>query len=274
MLTDETRKSSKMIVGAIADINYYNNEQNIIRIKLPLDIDLGTYKFYDFYLIQSIDYPNPIDHHVMIIAPEDILDGTKYAMLDGDSRLDFPPGYQNEKELEKQISWGFAWLINRRLKQNTSNMNDTSAGMHNTTASIPADPNKLKYSISPALPKDYTTTKAEYTGDLRNENIGIFVTDNSVVIKSEQASIVVGPQGISLLGDKFESSTKGGKSMMMDNPFAGWMPSTMMTIPLGIPYIPNLNFILGIGTACRTLNTGMSALGKITKSVNTLIGRN
>jgi len=59
--------------------------------------------------------------------------------------------------------------------------------------------------------------------------------------------------------------------MMQDNPFSGWFPSTIMTIPLGIEMIPNFNYILSIGTACQILNKGMRAIGKTTSNLTKVL---
>ncbi len=261
----------KFFVAEIASANFYKQDPNVIRIKLP--IDDTTYKYFDMYFIQSVDFPNPNDHHALVATNPDIISGLKNAILDGDKRLDLPPGYKDEQVLDDQITFGFVWLINKRLKTATTGSNDGSAGMHNQNASSTTDGTKLKYSISPSLSRDYTTTRGGARDNYNNENIGIFVTDNSVTLKSSESSIVLGPDGISLLGPKFESNTKGGKGMMADNPFCGWFPSTIMTIPLGIEYIPNFNYILSIGSACQRLNKGLATIGKTTKNVTNFIRR-
>lgn len=264
----QNKDEMKMFITEIADDNYFNNDQNIIRIKLGEDKDV---RFYDLYLMQGAEFPNPTDHYALVLTHEKILDGMSYSIRQGDPRLDLIPGYDSSTQLSTEIPWGFVWLINKRVKSGTTNYNDTSAGMFNQAASLPSDKTHVKYSLSPALNKDYTTTRSKSQGDLNNESIGVFVTDNSVVIKSEAASVIVGPEGISLLGDKFESHTKGGRGMMQDNPFNGWFPSTMMTIPLGIEYIPNYNFIIKVGTAAKILNKGMSSIGKVATSVKDFI---
>jgi hypothetical protein len=264
----QNKDEMKMFISEIADDNYFNNDQNIIRIKI---VENDNVRFYDLPLIQSIDYPNPSDHYALVVTHSKILDGFDYSIRKGDPRLDLIPGYDSSTKLSTEIPWGFVWLINKRVKSGTTNYNDTSAGMFNQGASLPSNKSNVKYSLSPAINKDYTTTRSKDQGDLNNENIGVFITDNSVLIKSESASIVVGPEGISFLGDKFESHTKGGRGMMQDNPFNGWFPSTMMTIPLGIEYIPNYNFIIKVGTAAKILNKGMSSIGKLATSVKDFI---
>lgn len=261
----------KFMVAEIAPSNYYNQEQNIIRIKIK--VDDTTSKYFDMYLIQSVDFPNPNDHYALVATRPDVISGLKSAIMKDDIRLDLPPGYKDEATLDDQITFGFVWLINKRIMTSTTVPNDTSSGMHNQKATSPSDPKSLKYSISPSLPRDYTTTRGKKQDDYNTENIGIFITDNSVILKAGGGSIVLGPDGITLLGDKFESSTKGGKGMMQDNPFCGWFPSTIMTIPLGIEYIPNYNYILSIGSACQRLNKGMATIGKVTKNVTSFIGK-
>lgn len=266
----QNKTNLKMFVAELADEHYYNNDQKIIRVKIGKDAK--TIKYFDLYFMQGTVYPNPNDHYALVATTEQIFNGTNYAIQPGDPRLDNIPGYKDESNFADVIGFGFVWLIDKRINNNTTNYNDTSTGMFNQEANLPSDPTNVKYSLSPSLNKDYTTTKAKDDGDQNNDNIGIFITDNSVLIKSEAASILVGPQGISFLGDKFESHTKGGKGMMMDNPFHGWFPSTMMTVPLGIGMIPNYNFIISVGTAARILTKGMSAIKKTTSNVKNFIG--
>lgn len=265
---EQNQGNIKFFIAELADDNYYNNEQHLVRIKLS---DETSQRYFDFYLLESTGYPNPSDHYALVATLEDTISGKDHVIDAGDPRIDLPPGYANETDLIDEVPWGFVWLINKRVKVDTTNMNDTSAGMHNTTADLPSKKENIKYSLSPALKRDYTTTRSKDQGDLNNESIGIFVTDNSVILKSEAASIVLGPQGISILGDKFESSTKGGRGMMQDNPFAGWIPSTMMTVPLGIPWIPNYNFILGVGQAANIMVKGMNAIGSTATNVKNII---
>ncbi len=267
MMELENSQSIKFFLTELSDTNTYNNDQNIVRIKYEGSVE----KYYDFYLIQSLEYPNHKDHYALVATTETVLDGLDHAILKSDPRYELLPGYKDNNSLSDEIPWGFVWLVSKRVKNNTTNYNDTAAGTFNKDANIPCKPENVKYSISPALPKNYTTTRTKTDADVNNQNIGIFVTDNSIVLKSHNASIILGPDGISFLGDKFESKTKGGRGMMTDNPFAGWIPSTLMTVPLGIEMIPNYNFILSIGTASQILNKGMKAINKTTTNVQKLI---
>jgi len=259
----------QFFMAELADINYYNNNQRIIRIKLG-ESEQDT-RYYDIYFVNGYDYPNPDDHYVLVAATATLTDTLTNAIRPGQDQLNHPPGYKDETTLSDEIPMAFGWLVNKKVKVDTTNNNDSSVGIFNSKASLPADPKKIKYSLSPALDKDYTTTKADSTSDLNNESVGIFVTDNSVLIKSTAGAILVGPEGISLLGNKFESNTKGGRGMMQDNPFAGWIPSTMMTVPLGIEMIPNYNAILQIGTAGRIVSKGMASIKKLTTNVQSLV---
>jgi hypothetical protein len=265
---DINQGTMRLFLAELATINYFNNDQKLVRIKLTED---NVTKYFDFYLIESVGYPNPDDHFALVATLEDIISGADYAITSGDDRVDLPPGYADSSTLVDQVPWGFVWLVNKRMSVGTTNPNDTSAGMHNTNADITSKKENIKYSLSPALKRDYTTTRSKELGDLNNESIGVFVTGNSVVLKSEAASIVLGPQGISILGDKFESHTKGRQGMMKDNPLNGWIPSTMMTGAMVIPYIPDPNFIIGVGTAAKIMNKGIAAIGGTATNVKNLI---
>jgi hypothetical protein len=264
---EQNKGQMKYFIVELSDTNTFNNDQNLVRIKYNSS---GIEKYFDFYLLSKLENPNALDHYGLLVTTEDIIEGLGHAILKTDERYLLPPGYKDEVSLVDEVPFGFVWLVARRVKSNTTNYNDGAAGIFNKDAKIPAEPQNVKYSISPPLARDYTTTRTKKDGDLNNENIGIFITDNSIVLKSHSASIILGPEGISFLGDKFESKTKGGRGMMMDNPFSGWFPSTIMTIPLGIEYIPNFNYILSIGTACRILTKGMKSINRTVTNVQKL----
>jgi len=268
--SEQNKGNMKYFLVELAETNTFNNDQNLVRIKYNSS---GIDKYYDFYLLSKLENPNAQDHYGLLMTPEETIEGLNNAITVDSIRYNLPPGYADEDTLVSEIPFGFVWLIARRVKSNTTNYNDGAAGIFNKDAKIPADPQNIKYSISPPLARDYTTTRTHKESDFKNENIGIFITDNSVILKSHSSSIVLGPEGIGLFGDKFESKTKGGRGMMMDNPFSGWFPSTIMTIPLGIEYIPNFNYILSIGTACRILTKGMKSINRTVTNIKNFTGK-
>jgi len=188
-------QSTKFFLGEIPPTNYYNNEQNIIRVKIGGE---DNPKFYDFYLMQNNEMPNPADHYALICTSNDYIYGLKNAILHTDQdRLDLIPGYETKDTLA-DIPWGFVWLVSKKIRNGTTGYNDSGAGMFNQKANLPMEQENIKYSLSPPLNKDYTTTRGSTEGDINNENIGVFVTDNSVLLKSKGGSILLGPQGISM----------------------------------------------------------------------------
>jgi len=262
----EDKHVQKFMVAEIADYNYFNNKHKIIRVKFgQTDEDA---KFYDLYLVEGDKNPNPNDHYALVLAKEGLTEGLENVILPGDEKLELEPGYKTDDSLVDEMPWGFVWLIDKHIKNNTTNYNDSSTGMFNQESELPADMNNVKYSLSPSLKEDYTTTRI--TGDINDKNIGVFVTDNSVFLKSEGGSILLGPQGISILGEKFESNTKGGRGIMQDNPFSGWIPASIMTAPLAIEMIPNFNFIISMGTAGRILNKGLKSIDMATTNIRNI----
>jgi len=270
IIPEQNKGQMKYFIVELSETNTFNNDQNLVRIKYNSS---GIEKYYDFYLLSKLENPNYKDHYGLLVTTEDVLEGLSHAITKDMPRYELPPGYKDENSLVTELPLGFVWLIGKRVKSNTTNYNDGTAGIFNKDAKAPVDPQNVKYSISPPLARDYTTTRTHKESDFNNDNIGIFITDNSVILKSHSSSIVLGPEGIALLGDKFESKTKGGRGMMMDNPFSGWFPSTIMTIPLGIEYIPNFNYILSIGTACRILTKGMKSINRTVTNVKKFVGK-
>lgn len=258
----------RMFVTELADINYYNNMQKIIRVKVG-DSEHNTFH-YDVYLSESNVYPNPEDHRALVITNQDIINESTNGMLLNDPKLDLLPGYKNERELNDNMLFGYAILLNRKITNNTTGYNDASTASFNREARNPEDSNNIKYSLSPGLNKSYTTVNTAVDSDPNYENIGVFITDNSVLLKSHGGSILLGPEGISMLGLENHSHTKGGQGIMMDNPFSGWVPATVMTVPLGIEMIPNYNEIIGFGTAAVHLTKAASAVGDMANVVSSI----
>ena len=61
--------SLKTILAELDDWNYYNNAQNIVRIKIEDTTGIRRQtKYYDFPLIFTGEYPNPSLHHVLVFT--------------------------------------------------------------------------------------------------------------------------------------------------------------------------------------------------------------
>jgi len=83
-----------MFLAELDNINYYNNQQNIVRIKL------GEMKirYYDIPLLATNEYPNPLNHYVLVVGPNDIFDSTQYSIMPDSQRLKLAPGYISENK--------------------------------------------------------------------------------------------------------------------------------------------------------------------------------
>ena len=172
--------------------------------------------------------------------------------------------------LAPKISAGYCWLVTNKIKNNTTKPNISHLGTFNTDVGSTSDVEDIRMSMSPALNKNYTTTEDQHKVDKDNENIGIFVTDDSVYLKSGGGSIVLGPDGISLLGPRTETSTTGSFGMMKKNSLGTIIPETLMTFPASIKYIPNLDYIVSIGNTVNRLVKTTTALGKTVEVVSNL----
>ena len=260
-------KNLKMTIAELDDMNYYNNTQNIVRIKVKSGDNL---KYYDFPLLNTGEYPNPGLHHVLVFTYNDVLEKVRTAILPGDSKLQFPPGYSDQDGLAPRVTNGYAILIATNAKNNTTKYNVGSLGNFNSDSDLPSDPNDIRYSISPALNKNYTTTEQQFKTDKDYQNIGIFVTDNSILLKTRGGSIALGPDGISLLGPKMETHQITQAGIMADNPLTRLpIPATLVT-PMVIPNYPNLDFLASIGNSLnRMVQTGI-ATGKAVSAISNL----
>ena len=107
-------KGMVMTMAKLNDINYYNNTQNIIRVKIEAN---DNYKYYDFPLLNTGEYPNPALHHVLLFTYDDVLDKVRGSILPNDPRLDYLPGYSNLTSLEPRVVDGYAILINTNAKK-------------------------------------------------------------------------------------------------------------------------------------------------------------
>jgi len=260
----QTNDDYIMIMAQLADDNYYNNAQNLVRVKIGDGKDL---KYYDLPLMPTDEYPNKDIHYVVVMIRENKLDEVKDAILPDSPYLNMLPGYSAVNQLRSSVTAGYCWLVNRRIKRNVTKYNVGQAGNFNLNANLTSEPENVRYSISPSLNKSYTTTVDEYKGDIDNDNIGIFVTDNSVMLKSGAGSIILGPDGISLLGERTETQTTGTFGAMKRNPIGTMVPTTIVS-PFAIEFIPNLDMIVVIGNSVNRVAQYTKAIGTATTAVS------
>lgn len=259
--------------AAIPDSLYYNESQNLVRVQ----VSTRPSRYIDLPLMDNITIPHPQEHYALVVAPEETVRNTKYSFTEEHPRFFQQPGYKARGLLVDEIPMGTVTLISRQVLQHTTNPNGIDN--KNTSANDVSDPKNLKYSLSPPLRKPYTTTNSDGTstaapqgadggeGNPQNENIGVFVTENSILLKTAGGSIVLGPEGITINGTIEQNNTKGSKALTWDNPFHGWIPPSFITAGLTIAYIPNLQFILNAGMMGYRLAKAGSAVREITSLV-------
>jgi hypothetical protein len=264
--------SLKTVVAQLDSENYYNNAQNMVRVKIEDTNGLDRIvKYYDFPLIFTGEYPNPGLHYVLVFTYDTVLDKDSNAISAGDPRLQYPPGYSGIAKLSSKISAGYCILVNSNIKNNTTSHNVGHATNFNADANLPSNKDDIRYSFSPTLNKNYTTTVDDYKGNKDLDNIGIFITDNSIVLKSEGGEIILGPDGISMLGRQTATATVSTNGVMMTNPIGTILPETLMTFPATIKNIPNIDFIMAIGNTVNRMAQTSIAVGKATSIISTIL---
>ena len=134
--------------------------------------------------------------------------------------------------------------------------------MFNRRSASPSDTKKLRYALTPTLPKEYTSSK-DTDVDEKYDNIGVFITDDSILIKGPNSSISLGDEGTMVSGLQYSSKSRGPTGILVENPLATFFPSTLVSIPLGISHIPNYNYFIGIGTAVSIATTAISSMAKV-----------
>jgi hypothetical protein len=258
-----------MFLAELAEVEHYNNAQNLVRIKIGKGDET---KYFDLPLMATPEYPNPTVHYVLVVSPEGILDKLSNAILPNDPRLNQIPGYSSSERLSSSILGAYCWLVSRRIKNNTSNYNVGQIGNFNVDSNLTSEQENIRYSLSPGINKSYTTTIDQHKSDLKDDSIGVFVTDNSVLLKSGGGSIMLGPDGISTFGKQDSTATIASKGIMQDNPLSQILPETIITFPFAGKNIPNIDMILSIGNTLNRLVQTTTAMGHATTAVKNLAG--
>ncbi len=272
MVYNEDNEQLKTVVAELDTENYYNNAQNIVRIKIKdTNGDDQRVMYYDFPLIFTGEYPNPGLHYVLVFTYDSVLDNKKNGILTDDPRLQYPPGYSSSDRLSSKISAGYCILVASNIKNNTTSHNVGHATNFNSGANLPSNKDDIRYSFSPTLNKSYTTTESSYKGNKDLDNIGLFITDNSIILKSEGGEIILGPDGVSILGPQTATATVSTMGVMMTNPLSTILPETLLTFPASIKNIPNVDFIMSIGNTVNRIAQTSIAVGKATSIMSKLV---
>jgi hypothetical protein len=240
----------------LANKNYYNATHDIIRVEHPT----REGRYFDVYFNHNIEVPNPSQHRVILFATEDILGENN---IISDERIDLLPGQLKNGSIAK-IPTSIAMLVNMKQLIRVSSPQTGSTGFSLSKINM-FDEDKIRISISPPIDKTYTN-------QIKNESddnpIGIFINDDSVMIRTRGGSITLADEGIHFGGKIYWESTKHGKEIMMDNPLHGIIPQTIPSAIISIPQIPNFNMIAQIADGALKV---IDVLGKVTK-ISKMVG--
>lgn len=249
--TNSESESIQAYLVKMCDRNYYNPRQSIIRVEHPNMVN----KYYDFYLSQTHETPNPLKHMVILFTYPSVVGGTGI----NETRLNLPPGYNDVLGNLATIPVSICFLINKQHKISTADPQNGSAGFSLENINM-FDDNKVRISISPPIDKTYTNNKQN---DQDLNEIGLFMNDDSVMLRSRGGSVTLGDGGVHFGGNIFWEHSKHSKEIMMDNPLHGFIPQTLPTAIISIPYIPNFSMIATIADAAVRF---CSIVGKINKA--------
>lgn len=225
----------KTYLAEIAEDNYFNDLHQIIRVKF-------NGRYFDFRYRPSVIMPNPKLHLAIVSATEEHITGLG---LDIESQGRMPGLDISNNPIS--LPYGWVDLINKKQMTMVTNPQNGSASFA-VEGSDMSDKNKTRIALTAPLKKDYTnlegnlqssqtgeaTNSTEDTGDL---SIGVFINDDSVVIKSPGGQITMGQEGIHIGGALKLQASEHEREWMFDNTLARFIPST---IPTGIAVIPEL----------------------------------
>lgn len=252
---NSVKDQPKMFLTDLADSNYFNPRMNIVRVKSPFDPEI----LYDFRLAPSWYPPNPKIHRIILIA------STEYMSEIGltEDRLQLPPGIEDDQWTPAEIQMGLAYLVdrNQRLYVVDNQNGSTGFSIRNTNM---FDEDNVKVALAPPIHKDYTNNSDQESD---SNQIGLFMNDDVIMIRSRGAQITLGDEGIHFGGKQHHESTTHSKEIMQDNFIHQLIPSTIPTAAVSIPQLPNFGMIAQIA---ETANKVISVVGTA-KSVITAV---
>jgi len=245
------QNSLQFYLGELAETNYYNEQQHLVRVKFKNS-------YYDMHLFgYTVEVPDPKYHLVMFLAPERSISTSS---IDGDA-LNNPPGIVNNKVVDVQFC--VAFLINRTQKLSTTNAQTGTASFAISNTNF-YDSNNVRVAITAPTSNDYTRVNDDSGVDSnRNQSIGLFLNDDSVLIKSRGSSITLGDDGIHIGGNVSWEQTSHGKGVMARNQFAEIIPSSIPTAIISTPNIPNVTQFLMFAEAGQRVMSVINKAGKV-----------
>lgn len=229
----------KTYLGEIAEDNYFNDLNQIVRVKF-------NGKYFDFRYRSNVVMPNPELHLAIISSTEEYIDSPG---LDKE-RQALMPGIANTNNTPASLPYGWVEILHRKQLSMVTNHQNGSAPFSIEGADMSLK-NKTRIALTPPIDKDYTNSgpdkqssttgeETSSTEDASDKSIGIFINDNSIVIKSRGSQLTMGDDGIHIGGSiKYEES-EHTREWMFDNTLSRFIPSTIPTGALVIPELPNV----------------------------------
>lgn len=228
----------KTYLAEIAEDNYFNDLHQIIRVKF-------NGRYFDFRYRTNVIMPNPDLHLAILSATEEQMAGPGLS-TDDQARL---PGLDQSNN-PVSLAYGWVDVINKKQMTMVTNPQNGSSAFA-VEGSDMSNKNKTRIALTAPLKKDYTNLEgnlqssptgeasdsSEDTGDL---SIGVFINDDSVVIKSPGGQITMGKEGVHIGGSLKLQSSEHEREWMFDNTLARFIPSTIPTGAAVIPELPNV----------------------------------
>lgn len=229
----------KTFLGEIADENYFNDLQQVVRVRF-------NGRYFDLRYRPSPVLPNPQMHLAIITATEEEMNSPGI----GEDLQKLMPGIADEEGNPRALPYGWVDVINRKQMTMVTNHQNASAPFALEGADM-SNKNKTRVALTPPLQKDYTNAEgrpeSSQTGetgyskeDTGDQSIGVFINDDSIVIKSSGAQITMGRDGIHIGGKLKVQSSEHEREWMFDNTLSRFIPSTIPTGAIAIPELPNV----------------------------------
>lgn len=236
------------MIVSLDDINNYNDELHMVRIKY-------NNKKYDIKLGGNIyERPNSKKHLVLICCPESFFRTEELS----EEQLKYIPGYTNNGNPAFINASVIGYLTNKMQKITTSLPFDaqSSFSINNTVM----DEENTSIAITPPVDANYTNNTS---ADKQSLNIGLFINDDSIVIKTRGGQITMGNEGIHIAGQIHWGSTSHNKEIVTNNPLSIFIGSTIPTYIVGMKEIPNLVKFQSIGQAAYNFSSIVNKVSNI-----------
>lgn len=249
----------KTFLGEIDINNPFNQIHQIVRVKF-------NNRYFDFRYKGFAVIPNPGLHLALITTTEEYINSVG---LD-DDRQERSPGIINENGDIATLPLGWVEIINKNQTYMNTNPQNGSSSFSIENGSM-SNKDSIRIAITPPLNRDYTNSagskqaaseETEYSTDLGDENIGLFINNDSILIKTKGSSITMGQEGLHIGGRVMFESSEHVREWMFDNTLKRFIPSTIPTAAISIDQLPN------VAKFARYAQIGRKIANIVTKTAN------